>query len=161
MESNEQPLDALRDIKALMERSSRFISLSGLAGVFSGIFALVGAAAAYWRVNIAPWAVRSDDTPFGTGRIVHIDTDVASFLAIDAILVLLASIAVSYIFTKRKARRKQQPPVGSVQQAYAHESQRSLGYRRALLPHPLLPRLDWIDCTRHARLLWVGFDECG
>ncbi len=113
MESNEQPLDALRDIKALMERSSRFISLSGLAGVFSGIFALVGAAAAYWRVNIAPWAVRSDDTPFGTGRIVHIDTDVASFLAIDAILVLLASIAVSYIFTKRKARRKQQPLWGA------------------------------------------------
>ncbi len=54
METIKQPLDQLRDIKSLMERSSRFISLSGLAGVFSGLFALFGAAAAYWRVNLAP-----------------------------------------------------------------------------------------------------------
>lgn len=109
METNKQPLDQLRDIKSLMERSSRFISLSGLAGVFSGLFALFGAAAAYWRVNLAPWALRDTDTPFGTGRIVHIDSGVAWFLALDGLLVLLASILVSYYFTKRKADRKQQP----------------------------------------------------
>jgi len=113
METNKQPLDQLRDIKSLMERSSRFISLSGLAGVFSGLFALFGAAAAYWRVNLAPWALRDTDTPFGTGRIVHIDSGVAWFLALDGLLVLLASILVSYYFTKRKADRKQQPLWGA------------------------------------------------
>lgn len=41
-----QPQDTLQDVKdirRLMERSSRFISLSGLSGVAAGIFALVGA----------------------------------------------------------------------------------------------------------------------
>ena len=113
MNQTNESLDALKDIKSLMERSSRFISLSGLAGVFSGVFALIGAAAAYWRVNMAPWAVRDTDTPFGTGRIVEIDADVAIFLGLDASIVLLASILVSYYFTKQKASRKQQPLWGA------------------------------------------------
>jgi len=106
-------LDALKDIKSLMERSSRFISLSGLARVFSGLFALIGAAAAYWRVNLAPWAVRDSDTQFGTERIVDIDADVALFLGLDAFIVLLASIWVSFYFTKQKASLKQQPLWGT------------------------------------------------
>jgi hypothetical protein len=32
----------LRDIKQMMERSSRFISLSGLSGISAGICALIG-----------------------------------------------------------------------------------------------------------------------
>jgi len=106
-------LDALKEIKALMEKSSRFISMSGLAGVFSGLFALIGAAAAYWRVNLAPWALREEDTPFGTGKIVYIDSSVATFLAMDAILVLAASLAIAFYFTKKKARKTQQPLWGS------------------------------------------------
>jgi hypothetical protein len=113
MESRERSLEALQEIKSIMDRSSRFISLSGLAGVFSGTFALIGAAAAYWRVNLAPWAVRDDDTPFGTGRLVHIDADVALFLAVDALVVLMASLFVSFQLTKRKAKRKQQPLWGA------------------------------------------------
>ena len=38
-----QPAETLKDIKQLMERSSRFISLSGLSGVAAGICALAGA----------------------------------------------------------------------------------------------------------------------
>jgi len=37
------PLSTLTDIKNMMERSSRFISLSGLSGISAGICALVGA----------------------------------------------------------------------------------------------------------------------
>jgi len=43
MEEQQQPLDALQDIKRMMERSSRFISLSGLSGISAGVCALVGA----------------------------------------------------------------------------------------------------------------------
>src|SRR5258708_35345571 len=39
----DQSLEALRDIKRMMERSSRFISLSGLSGLSAGICALIGA----------------------------------------------------------------------------------------------------------------------
>ena len=42
-EQNQQTLDTIQDIKRIMERSSRFISLSGLSGIAAGICALVGA----------------------------------------------------------------------------------------------------------------------
>lgn len=41
--NQQQPLDDLQHIKKIMERSSRFISLSGLSGIAAGICALVGA----------------------------------------------------------------------------------------------------------------------
>jgi len=40
-------IDDLREIREMMNRSSRFISLSGLSGVFAGVFALIGAYLAY------------------------------------------------------------------------------------------------------------------
>ena len=43
--SNEDYLKDISEIKNLMNKSSRFISLSGLSGVLAGIYALVGAAA--------------------------------------------------------------------------------------------------------------------
>ena len=39
---NPKPEQALKDIKQIMERSSRFISLSGLSGIAAGTCALVG-----------------------------------------------------------------------------------------------------------------------
>ena len=42
-------LNNLTEIRSLMDQASRFISLSGLTGVFIGIFALLGAFAAYWH----------------------------------------------------------------------------------------------------------------
>ena len=46
-EQNQQTLETLQDIKRMMERSSRFISLSGLSGIAAGICALIGA----WFAN--------------------------------------------------------------------------------------------------------------
>ena len=48
--SNKDYLKDLSEIKNLMNKSSRFISLSGLSGILAGIYAIVGAAAAYWLV---------------------------------------------------------------------------------------------------------------
>jgi hypothetical protein len=47
MNETQQSLETLQDIKKMMERSSRFISLSGLSGISAGICALVGAWLAY------------------------------------------------------------------------------------------------------------------
>ncbi len=43
MNTKNEQLDVLQDIHNIMERSSRFISLSGLSGVSAGICALIGA----------------------------------------------------------------------------------------------------------------------
>ncbi len=48
--SNEDYLKDISEIKNLMNKSSRFISLSGLSGILAGIYALAGAAIAYWLV---------------------------------------------------------------------------------------------------------------
>ena len=40
--------DDLSHIRSMMERSSRFISLSGLSGVFAGLTALIGAMYVYF-----------------------------------------------------------------------------------------------------------------
>src|SRR4051812_30924846 len=47
MLSKNEQLDTLQDIKQMMERSSRFISLSGWSGIAAGVCALAGAAWAY------------------------------------------------------------------------------------------------------------------
>ncbi len=43
MTRTDSNLDALQDIRKMMERSSRFISLSGWSGISAGFCALVGA----------------------------------------------------------------------------------------------------------------------
>ena len=43
-------LQEVKDIRRLMERSSRFISLSGLSGVAAGVFAIIGAAIARYVI---------------------------------------------------------------------------------------------------------------
>ena len=48
-----QGLDNIQDIRNMMERSSRFISLSGWSGVSAGIFALLGAWFAEKTINSA------------------------------------------------------------------------------------------------------------
>lgn len=47
MNEQQQSLDDLQHIKKMMERSSRFISLSGLSGISAGLCALIGAWVAY------------------------------------------------------------------------------------------------------------------
>jgi heme/copper-type cytochrome/quinol oxidase subunit 3 len=46
MHEQNQHLEALQDIRQMMQRSSRFISLSGLSGIAAGFWALLGAFAA-------------------------------------------------------------------------------------------------------------------
>lgn len=47
MSDQQQSIDDLQHIKKMMERSSRFISLSGLSGISAGVCALIGAWLAY------------------------------------------------------------------------------------------------------------------
>lgn len=92
----EQDLASIRNI---MERSSRFVSLSGLSGIMAGIYALIGASIAYYLVYYP-------HSPFGfrfhyvnESRIVH-------KLMITAFLVLAFTLITAYIFTVKKARKQ-------------------------------------------------------
>ena len=49
-------LETLQEIKQMMERSSRFISLSGISGIAAGICALIGAWVANRELERMGWA---------------------------------------------------------------------------------------------------------
>ena len=44
------PREDLQTIREIMERSSKFLSLSGLSGIFAGVCALTGAAIAWFFI---------------------------------------------------------------------------------------------------------------
>ncbi len=49
--TNENHLSNIAEIRSIMERTTSFISLSGLSGVVSGIFAIIGAFIAFWLLD--------------------------------------------------------------------------------------------------------------
>ncbi len=99
-------LAQLQQIRALMERSSRFISLSGLSGVFAGIFALLGALAAYFYLGNNLNMTSYFDYPVNSS--VEPNTRVLSFFMVDALLVLAASLTAGLLLTWRSAKKNGQ-----------------------------------------------------
>lgn len=102
-----QHLETLSEIRNLMERSSRFISLSGLSGVIAGIFALLGAAMVYAYLDIIPFSGTYTEHLRG-GNIGKWGIDYATFFILDALMVLICALAGGIFFTTRKARKKGQ-----------------------------------------------------
>ncbi len=90
----------LQEIKEIMSRSSRFISLSGLAGIFAGVFALVGAYAAFKTVYVS--------NEFSSYSRVIITTDHLTTLLLIALLTIVASISTGIYFTTRQAKKQNQ-----------------------------------------------------
>jgi len=98
MEDTKKHLDDLTQIRTMMERSSRFLSLSGLSGVFAGIYAIIGASIVYFSDAYSN---------FITGRYREIDQlNKLIFLVAIALFVLLASLVTGYLFTARKAKKQ-------------------------------------------------------
>jgi len=103
MTSNQDSLHTLNEIRDLMERSSKFLSLSGLSGVFAGIFALIGAGVAYVRFK-TNWmtGILEPLSPYNTED----RQEIILFLVTDGFLVLLLSLSICIILTVRKGRKK-------------------------------------------------------
>jgi len=97
-------LKTLSDIKNIMERSSRFLSLSGFSGIFIGFYALAGATAAWWYVNNN----NSEITGYYNLVTASDAETYKSFLAFfmgDALLVLFLSLITGYLLTQRLAKK--------------------------------------------------------
>ncbi len=100
-------LETLTEIRSLMERSSRFISLSGLSGVAAGVWALLGAAAVYLYLDLPL---------FSNARLYYYDVvqngkwgiPYETFFVMDAAIVLILAIASGIFFTTRKAKKNGQ-----------------------------------------------------
>ena len=86
----------------MMERSSRFMSLSGLAGVMAGIYALAGAFVAWYILGFQPGAPVTTDSNL-------------QLLVLVGFIVLVLAIGTAFLLSWKKAGRRQEKfgnPVG-------------------------------------------------
>ncbi len=91
--STEEYLKDITEIKDLMNKSSRFFSLSGLSGIMAGIYALIGAAVAFYL-----------DSIMGRGYLV-LNSKLFYYILIDLIIIALFSILTAIILSIRKAKK--------------------------------------------------------
>lgn len=100
MKEEQKHIEALHDIKDMMNRSSRFISLSGLSGISAGLCAL--AATIYvWPVWLGmreELQVRNSSQRYGA-------TDVKSLLITTGIFTFIAALTLALLFTWIRSKK--------------------------------------------------------
>jgi hypothetical protein len=99
MNQNESYQKDLESIRNLMERSVKFLSLSGLSGILAGVYALGGALVAYYLVHfpLSPLDYRQESMQ---------DADVIMQLLSIAVAVLALSLITGYVLANNKAKRQ-------------------------------------------------------
>ena len=105
MSEPEEHLEQIKEIRTMMERSSRFISLSGLAGVFAGFFAMAGAMAFHLYIH---QKLNAEYKHFAQEIPVEISINLRTFCMLDAGAVLFLSLLFAVFFTTRNAKSKGQ-----------------------------------------------------
>jgi len=97
--------DDIRTIKKIMEESSRFLSLSGLSGIFAGLLAVLGGA-------IAHFYILNNKTVSINEPLINLSAQEESAMKVQligvALIVLILALAVSFYFSYRTARLKDQ-----------------------------------------------------
>ena len=101
MEKNPSSADELKTIRKFMEESTKFLSLSGLSGVFPGIFSIAGAFIA--------WLLILDKGNFTYEMYNSLPREATAALRwkmiLDALSVLLLSLTAAFYFSFRRANK--------------------------------------------------------
>lgn len=99
MKEEEDYFKDLTEIRSLMERSSKFLSLSGWAGIMAGIYALLGAFIAFRFLNFNPDQIildhqKSANLLFDLHKVIYL-----------AIIILILAISTAIILSQKKAKK--------------------------------------------------------
>jgi hypothetical protein len=113
MQSNNQSLDDLQHIKKMMERSSRFVSLSGLSGISAGLCALVGAWAAHPYVFGQKDFIINSDAAMAQALAEDYSIIFNTYLFWIAAATFIAALISAFIFTWIKSKKDNTPLWGS------------------------------------------------
>jgi hypothetical protein len=98
----EKHQEELVHIRSMMERSSRFISLSGLSGVFAGLSALLGGVYVYQLFNANGIEYFEDNHQL-------YPTSLITELILTAFVILFFALAFGIFFTVRKSKKLNLP----------------------------------------------------
>ena len=93
-----KPEQELAEIKSMMERSTRFLSLSGLAGILAGIYAFAGAGIAWYWIYFP-------STEYGIDVEAISQADLQFNLLVLAVIVLLLAIGTAYLLSQQKSQK--------------------------------------------------------
>lgn len=94
--------DYIKDItemRSMMERSSKFMSLSGLSGVMAGIYAITGAILVYKVFNFNP------------DKVIYSQSELSAFgdrllkIVLLAVVVLILAVGTSILLSQQKANK--------------------------------------------------------
>ncbi|MDP2386423.1 MAG: hypothetical protein Q8M29_08625 [Bacteroidota bacterium] len=100
--TNNEHVEALNDIRKMMKRSSRFLSLSGLSGVFAGLYALGGAWVAYtWQIEYLKRFFLNRQEEYRD----QLDMEFFAKFGILALVILSLSLATGLFFSAKKAKQ--------------------------------------------------------
>lgn len=103
MDSKLNYFEDIKTIKKIMEESSRFISLSGLSGLFAGLIALIGGVVAYF-------VIMKSNTLLSDEYLISLSAKEAGTmktqLIIDALFMLIFAIGTAVYFSYRKSQQQ-------------------------------------------------------
>lgn len=99
---NQKHQEDLSHIRSMMERSSRFISLSGLSGVFAGLSALIGGLYAYQLLGV-------NSISYMNGHSYDENWNLVRELFFTSGIVLFSALAFGIFFTIRKSNKNNLP----------------------------------------------------
>lgn len=103
--TNTNPLEDLKEIRKMMEGSSKFLSLSGLSGIFAGLTALTGTYLAWMKIDHFEKMYISN---LAAGTLMRAELKLLRELFILALVVLILALSVGFLFTWLKARKHKQ-----------------------------------------------------
>lgn len=97
-----KPEEELAEIKSMMERSTRFLSLSGLSGILAGIYALVAAGLAWYWIYYpsSTWGTETESLSF---------QNLVNRLLLLALITLIAAVSSAYLLNKKGGTAATQP----------------------------------------------------
>lgn len=99
---NQKHQEDLSHIRSMMERSSRFISLSGLSGVFAGLSALIGGLYVYQLLKANGLDTFDDGDRLYSFHLV-------SELIVIGLAILMSALTFGVFFTLRKSKKHNLP----------------------------------------------------
>jgi len=110
MYPQQEPLEALQDIKQMMNKSSRFISLSGLSGIAAGVCALIGAWVAHQKLVQYEFG-NSNGYNELDGTYIFKDGHelLAKNLLLIGLITFVAALVLAFLFTWLRSRKTDVP----------------------------------------------------
>jgi hypothetical protein len=97
-------LENLKEIRTLMERSSKFLSLSGLSGISAGVIALIGAFSVYSKKV----EITANSSPKGIFDAANFEGDFKLYIFQTACITLIGALFGGFYFTIRKAKKSKE-----------------------------------------------------